>query len=183
KGSTFNVKNLLELKNAQRVTVDGNVLEYNWLAAQSGYAILFTPRNQDGHAPWSIVQHVAFTNNVVRHVSSAINILETDYINPSQQTNDIVIRNNVFEDVSAASYGGNGRFVLINGTPSVTVDHNTVFADGTSDLFGDGTASTSFIFTNNIMQNNSWAIIGSGTAPGNGTVQAFFPSSEIQDNV
>src|SRR5262249_45679041 len=44
---SWQVKNLLELKNAQRVAIDGNVLEYNWQAAQNGYAIAFTPRNQD----------------------------------------------------------------------------------------------------------------------------------------
>ena len=29
-GHPFIVKNLLELKNAQRVLVDGNILEYTW---------------------------------------------------------------------------------------------------------------------------------------------------------
>src|SRR4029434_11015360 len=48
RGSSWTVKNLIELKNAQRVVIDGNVVEYCWEAAQSGYAIVFTPRNQDG---------------------------------------------------------------------------------------------------------------------------------------
>src|SRR4029079_8378638 len=99
RGSAWNIKNLLELKSAQRVVVDGNVFEYNWLAAQTGYSILFTPRNQDGTAPWTIVQQIQFTNNIVRHVSSAINILGADYIYPSLATNAITIRNNLFEDV------------------------------------------------------------------------------------
>ena len=46
----YAVKNLIELKNAQRVTIDGNVLEYNWSGGQSGHAIMLTPRNQDGGA-------------------------------------------------------------------------------------------------------------------------------------
>src|SRR5207247_3282410 len=29
---SWNVKNLFELKNAQRVLVDGNIMEYNWLS-------------------------------------------------------------------------------------------------------------------------------------------------------
>src|SRR5205085_9350773 len=111
----------------QRVVVNGNLFENNWQAAQAGYSIVFTPRNQEGTAPWSTVQHVQFTNNIVRHVSSAINILGTDNLHPSQQTNDITIRNNIFEDVSKAKYGGNGWFILINSAASVTVDHNTVF--------------------------------------------------------
>src|SRR5262249_38079924 len=97
----WNVKNLLELKTAQRVTIDGNVIEYSWEAAQSGYAIMLTPRNQDGTAPWSVVQHVQLTNNVVRHAASGIAILGTDNEHPSQLTNDILIRNNLLEDISS----------------------------------------------------------------------------------
>ena len=39
KGSVWDVKNLFELKNAQDVLIEGNVFAYNWLAAQTGYAI------------------------------------------------------------------------------------------------------------------------------------------------
>src|SRR5439155_19384854 len=74
----WSVKNLFELKNAQRVSIDRNVFENHWLAAQAGYAIVFTPRNQSGTAPWSVVQQVEFTNNIVRHVSSVFNVLGTD---------------------------------------------------------------------------------------------------------
>jgi hypothetical protein len=52
----WRVKNLFELKNAQRVVIDGNLMGYNWLAAHTGYAVLFTVRNQNGTAPWSVVQ-------------------------------------------------------------------------------------------------------------------------------
>ena len=57
------VKNLFELKNARRVLVDGNVFERNWTDAQNGFAILFTVRNQDGTAPWSVVEDVVFIRN------------------------------------------------------------------------------------------------------------------------
>src|SRR5262245_47593976 len=55
-GTPWSVKNLFELKNAQRALVDGNIFENNWTMAQNGYAVLFTVRNQDGNAPWSVVQ-------------------------------------------------------------------------------------------------------------------------------
>jgi hypothetical protein len=64
---TWTVKNLFELKNAKNVVVDGNLLENNWTDAQTGYAVLFTVRNQDGSAPWSTVEAITFTNNIVRH--------------------------------------------------------------------------------------------------------------------
>ena len=77
-GTEWAVKNLFELKNARRVLVDGNLLEYNWPQAQNGFAILFTVRNQDGGAPWSVIEDVTFSNNVVRHVAAGINILGRD---------------------------------------------------------------------------------------------------------
>ncbi|HJR05862.1 MAG TPA: hypothetical protein VJ842_01095, partial [Pyrinomonadaceae bacterium] len=51
------VKNLFELKNAQRVWVEGNVLENNWADGQVGYAIVLTPGNGTGSAS-AVVQEV-----------------------------------------------------------------------------------------------------------------------------
>ena len=98
---------------------------------------MFTPRNQDGRAPWSVVQQVEVTNNVIRHVASGFNILGTDNIHPSRTTNDILIRNNLVLDISSANWGGAGQFVLTLGGSNITVDHNTVFTDGTSVLYAD----------------------------------------------
>ena len=46
----------------------GNNFDYNWQGGQTGYAVLFTVRNQDGGCPWCQVDHVTFEQNVVRHV-------------------------------------------------------------------------------------------------------------------
>jgi hypothetical protein len=69
------------------------------------------------------------------------------------------------------------------GASNVTVDHNTIFADGSSDLYADATPSPGFVFTNNIMQNNEWAIMGNGASPGNGTIAAFFPGSQFLGSI
>ncbi|HEV3060492.1 MAG TPA: hypothetical protein VGY48_19765 [Vicinamibacterales bacterium] len=180
--SNWNVKNLIEIKNAQRVTIDGNTIEYAWADAQSGYAVVFTPRNQGGTAPWSVVQAVQFTNNVVRHVGSGVNILGNDNDQTSQLTNNIVVRNNLFDDVSSG-YGGDGRFALVNGGASLTFDHNTVIQDGWTALYADGPAVTGMTFTNNILPDYSWAIMGGNTSPGNNTIQTYFPGSWFADNI
>jgi hypothetical protein len=177
------VKNLLELKNAQRVVIDRNLLEYVWPAGQTGYAVVLTPRNQDGTAPWSVVQQVQFTNNVVRHVSSVFQILGTDNNFSSQTTNNILVRNNLFEDVSAATFGGSGRLLLILGGALVTFDHNTVFNDGSSTIMADSAPSTDFVFTNNIVPDNAWAIMGSNASPGNGTITMYFPGGQFLNGV
>src|SRR5439155_7704562 len=94
RATKWSVKNLFELKNAQDVLVEGNVMENLWVADQSGYPILFTPRNQNGKAPWAVVQRVTFQHNLVRHAAGGINILGSDNINPSLLTNHITIRDN-----------------------------------------------------------------------------------------
>jgi len=176
------VKNLFELKNARRVTIDGNIMENNWVSSQSGYAILLTPRN-GGTAPWSGVEHVTFTNNVVRHVSSVFNILGVDDAHPSLTTTDVVIRNNLFTDVSAAAYGGEGRMLLINGGSQITLDHNTVMNDGLATVYPYDTPVQGFVFTNNILADNGYGIIGGGEAPGAPTVTAYFPNAVFLDNI
>jgi hypothetical protein len=165
------------------VVITGNIIENNWVAAQNGYSILITPRNQDGGAPWTVVQQVEFSNNIVRHVSSAINILGQDSENTSQPTNNIMIRNNLFVDVNRSTYGGDGRLLLINGASNITLDHNTVMQDGTSVLFSDERPVWGFSFTNNIVPDNGWAIMGSGTGPGNGTISSYYPNGLFLDGI
>jgi hypothetical protein len=188
--SQWTVKNLFELKNARRVLVEWNVFENNWLAAQTGYAILFTPLNQDATAPWTVVSDVTFQYNVVRHVSSAFNILGTDYHAPSQQTRGIAIRQNLLFDVDAARWGGDGRFVLIGDEPTdLVIDHNTVLGTGSFlQLYGtrdDGRPRviTNIHVTNNLARHNEYGIIGDGYATGMPAITAYMTREEVRRNV
>jgi hypothetical protein len=179
----WTVKNLFELKNARRVLVDGNVMENNWLAAQNGHAILFTVRNQDGRCPWCVVEEVQFTHNVVRNVGAGIKILGRDYNYPSQETNNIVVRHNLFENVSGSQFGGDGGVLLMTeGGRNVTFDHNTVLQDGWK-VVAVGHVVQNFVFTSNIVPDYSWAIKGDATTAGNATIQKFFPYSTFGGNI
>src|SRR5262249_20076350 len=71
----WGIKNLVELKNARRASIQANLIENNWADAQAGPTILFTPRAHGPRATWTTVEAVRFENNVVRHVAAAINIL------------------------------------------------------------------------------------------------------------
>ena len=178
----WSVKNLLELKNAQRVKIEGNLLENNWIQAQDGFSILFTVRNQDGSAPWSIVSDVTFINNLVQHVAAGVNILGFDDIHQSQQTQGVTVRNNLFLDVGGS--WGNGRlFQILNGTASVTIDHNTAFQTDTVLFGGDTLPHTGFVFTNNIAPHNLYGVIGSGTGSGQDTLNHYFPNATFQGNI
>ena len=162
-GTQWSVKNLFELKNARRVIVEGNVFEYNWPQSQNGFAILFTVRNQDGAAPWSVVEDVTFANNVVRHVACGINVLGRDDIHPSRRTARIAIRNNLFLDVGG-QWGGGRLFQLLDGTSDISIDRNTAFQSDSLLFGGDHAPHTGFVFQDNIALHNRYGIIGSGTA-------------------
>src|SRR5262249_35166070 len=120
------VKNLFALKDARRVSVLRNTFDYTWEGGQSGYAILFTVRNQDGNCPWCQVDHVTFERNVVRHAAAGVEILGYDDEHPSQQTQAIVIRNNLFADIDSQNWGGNGYFLAgLRGPRGITAYANT----------------------------------------------------------
>jgi hypothetical protein len=186
---TWTVKNLFELKNARRVLIEGNLFEHNWLAAQTGYAILFTVRNEDGRAPWSVVEDVTFQYNIVRHVASAINILGEDNLHPSQQTRRIQIRHNLFYDVDGSKWGGDGRFLMIGDGPAeVLIDHNTIVQTGTIVLAygkraGQPRPIPRFRFTNNLTFHNEYGIFGDEQGIGDPSIRAYFGDAEIRANV
>jgi hypothetical protein len=180
-GTHWTVKNLLEFKNARQIVVDGNLFENNWADAQSGFAIMFTPRNQNGGAPWSVVSDAMFTNNIIRHVASGINILGTDDIYSSQQLHNITIRNNLFEDVTTP-WGGTARlFQILNGALNVTVDHNTGFPAGAI-LIADQSPSSGLLFTNNLVDHGAYGFFGSGQAEGTATLADYLPNSVFERN-
>jgi len=181
-GKHWSVKNLFELKNARRVLIEGNLFEHNWADAQVGIAILFTPRNQEGSAPWSVVEDVSFRNNVVRQVAGAINILGVDYIHPSQQTKRIEIRNNLFVEVNGKAWGnGNGVFLTITEAVNVILDHNTVLQSGNI-ISAYGKVSRKLVFTNNILQHNQYGIIGDNTGTGWQTLDRYFQIKQFKHN-
>ena len=179
----WSVKNLFELKNARRVVVQDNLFENNWVQSQSGFAILMTVRNQDGHAPWSVVEDVTFAHNVVRHSASGISILGHDDNFPSKQTQRIRIEDNRFDDIGGPSWGGSGTLLqLIGGTADVVFDHNTALHTGNV-ITAEGEPHARFVFTNNTVQQNQYGIIGTGTAPGLPTLSRYFPGARVQGNV
>src|SRR5262245_52398150 len=188
-GRYWTVKNLFELKNAQRVLVDGNVFENNWSQSQDGMAILFTPRNQNGQSPWSVVQDVTFTNNIVRHSGGCFNIAGPDTeAGTSLPSQRILIKNNLIYDINGQQWTGvdvpaDGEFLQIIGGPlNITADHNTVFQSG-SIITADYAPSADFTFSNNITPHNLYGVIGSNHGSGNNTIAYYFPGCVFRKNV
>lgn len=181
----WQVKNLFELKNARGVLVEHNVMERSWQQAQSGYAILFTVRNQDGRCPWCQVEDVTFRSNIVRDVAAGVQVLGSDPNHPSRPTNRIVIRDNLFDGVDKKSWGGDGYFLLLSDSPAdVTVDHNTIVQGRSGGIIkiSHGVAER-IALTNNIAGHGDYGIIGTNHGVGNDSIATYLPGSTITHNV
>ena len=144
------IKAVIELKNARRVNIDGNVLE----SGGSVGAFVLTVRNQNGGAPWSILEYINVTNNIVRHANAGFSILGRDTEHSSQQANHFRIANNLIVDV-----GSDYSAVFIAGCcgDSMRVENNTVQQTGNI-MTCYGPPTTNFVFRNNIVQYNSYGL-------------------------
>jgi hypothetical protein len=189
-GRRWTVKNLLELKNARRVWIEGNVLEYSWVHGQVGFAVLLTPRNQGGKAPWSTVEDVTFVNNIVRHCSSGISILGEDDNHRSDTAKRLLFRNNLFEDINPARFGGDGRMlqVLTPGRPVVelALERNTLLHEGRGNTFicfgGKGKTVQQFSFRGNLVTRGQYGIHGS-RGMGRAGLATYCDGLEFTNNV
>jgi hypothetical protein len=183
-GSPWQVKNLLELKNARDVVIERNLLERNWQAAQSGYSILFTVRNQDGGCPWCQVENIRFASNTIRDIAAGFSILGTDNDHPSLQTRRIEIVNNLFDGIDNKAWGGDGYFMQLLATPGdVTIDHNTIIQGSSNGLAKMDGRVDGFVFTNNIAAHGQYGLIGDNHGIGNDTIRAYLSGSTIAANV
>lgn len=186
-GTPWSVKNIFELKNAQRVWVQGNVLEQNWAHAQTGFAVLFTPRSEDGFANWARVHDVLWEDNILRHTAGGFNSSGRDGNFPIAGTKRILIRNNLIEDLNPTVWGnGSGRvFQVLGPVDDLTFEHNTVLNTGNTFLNADSPdyPNPDFIFRNNIVSYADYGAHGSGTGIGNGCLTTYFPQAVFTHNV
>jgi len=185
-GTRWVVKNTFELKNAQDVLVEGNVFENLWVADQSGYPIVFTPRNQNGTAPWVVVQRVKFQNNLIRHTAGGVNILGIDNNAPSQRTNHILMSSNVFDDMIGATWGTGSRpFILGDGPEDITIEKNTIITTDYSIVYfyPAGKPSPRSTYTGNMSAHNAYGFFGDGSGTGLPTINAYMPQGQVTGNV
>jgi hypothetical protein len=177
------VKNLFELKNAQRVLFEGNRMQYSWGGySQTGFAILLTPRGTWGH-----VYDVTVRYNYISHVGSGFQLAAARNCTPSQTDPTqckngsgpvtdsggaarLVLHDNLADDVEKGYYLGTGSMgqvsseLLVNPPLNdVVFDHITFVTDGFEGFILDfGTYPTNpipqmgpFTFTNSIVRAGS----------------------------
>lgn len=172
----FIVKNHFELKNAQRVLFEGNILENVWGGfTQVGFSILLTPKNQNGNCPACLVQDVTIRYNKISHSGAGISLAnapsDTGAIATAGQRYSIHDITN--DDINATLYNGaGGTFQISNGFPtplnSIKIDHVTAFPDYTAGgkyiSLGGGTTNVmyGFQFTNSIFSASKFPIWSTG---------------------
>jgi hypothetical protein len=159
-GKPFIVKNLFELKNAERVLFEGNILENVWSGfSQQGFAILITPKNPNT-CPTCKVQDITLRYNWVAHMGGAMQIA-----NVASDTGALAtagerysIHDLLFDDIDQGKYGGFGMLaMIISNAPKlrdVWLDHITAFPSRTLLNIGGRAGETKiagFVFRNSIV--------------------------------
>ena len=144
----WTVKNLFELKNAQRLLVEGNVMENNWVDGQVGYALVFG--SADTGYSWCVVQDVTFRYNHVHNSAGAVNLFE--HYGSAISMKRVALTNNLFTGIGASGLGTNGRmFQLTDGLDDISIENNTGFAPTTYMTFSSFTKYMNrFTYRNNI---------------------------------
>lgn len=184
-GKHWTVKNILELKSAKNVVIDGNVMENNWTDGQDGKAILLTVRNQECSANWSTIQDVTFTNNTIMNAEGGLNLLGKDNEaepsygkcpagSTSTRGNNVAINNNLFHNI-------NGNFLTMNGFNNVNISRNTHVQQGNlTTLYGE--VSNGFRYTNNLTWDHDYGIVGDGVSGGVVALDRFTPGWVVTGN-
>jgi len=174
-GRPFIVKNLFELKNAQRVLFEGNVLENTWGGfSQTGFAILLTPRNQGRNTcPLCMVTDVTIRYCKISHVGSGLQIANSRDVSGAvaKAGERYSIHDVIIDDIGAPAAQGSGTFAQISmDAPvlrAVALDHITAFPPKSLLLIGGppNRAMRDFSFTNSIIAASEYQFTATGGGP------------------
>jgi hypothetical protein len=192
RGQSWQVKNLLELKNAQRVTITGNTFANVWSDAQVGFAVQFTVRNQDGTCRWCVIKDLIFSHNIITHAAGGINILSTDDSKPSRIASNFNITNNNFSDIDPIAWNnpitgtpGVGRLLqILGGGSNYEIGHNTLIGSNLGTLLTlGGTGIVNLLnIHDNVFSEGQYGIIGDNTGQGRLAFNVFSPEAIFTNN-
>jgi hypothetical protein len=183
-GHPFIVKNLFELKNAQRVLFEGNILENTWGGfSQAGFGIVLGPKNQaigtQNTCPLCQVTDVTIRYVKISHVGGGLQLGNGVSDNGAvalagerYSVHDVTI-----DDIDAVKYDGYGTFAQVStgkGAPvlqDVTINHVTAFQPGVMLNLGDDLRANrqmrNFVYTNNLANAGTGPIQTTGGGPAN----------------
>jgi hypothetical protein len=174
-GNPFSVKNLFELKNAQRVLLDSNIMENTWGGfSQMGFSILLTPKNQSARCSICKVTDVTVRYNYISHMGAGMQLSNgrSDDGSLPRDGGRYSIHDVVFDDIDGITYKGSSWFAQISTGPlapalhDVTINHVTAFPKKTLLLIGDvlsmNAAMSNFVFANSIVNAGTYPVWSTG---------------------
>jgi hypothetical protein len=133
-GHPFVVKNHFEMKNAQRVLFEDNMLENNWGGfTQAGFSIVLSPKSQQNLCPICQVSDITIRNVKICNVGSVFQIANalSDSGGSSSGGERYSIHDILVEGVHGKDYRSSGVFALvISVAPAlhdVHIEHVTAF--------------------------------------------------------
>jgi hypothetical protein len=181
----WQVKNLLELKSAKRVLIQGNVIENNWADGQTGYAVLIKSVNQDGGCTQCGTQDVTLVGNVVKKSGSGISIAG-DVQGPSLITSRITMQDNLIDSLNVGTFTADGvPLMLLEKATDVSISHLTATnagGGGMNAILFDGAPTVRLAVSASVLQRNAYGIKGSGTSDGIGTLDVYAPGAYFVSN-
>ncbi|MGI8788082.1 MAG: hypothetical protein ACR2HG_10015 [Pyrinomonadaceae bacterium] len=172
------IKCTFELKNAKNVRIIGNIIENSF----DENVIRITVRNQDGAAPWSVIEDVTMQNNLIRNGGGGILFLGADDGNKSATMKRVKIINNLFTKIEKTSAGADGRFITIADGEDVQLENNTVLSEGNI-ITAHRAPSRRFIFRNNIVSFNEYGFNGGNGEAMKQIFSTYFLDGTITNNL
>ncbi len=183
----WTVKNLFELKSAQRVLIEGNVMENNWVDGQVGFAILLKSVNPGGKCTWCITQDITFRYNRIRNSANGVNIIATPQGTVAGPVRRVQFRHNIIENIDVGPiYYGTGRlFQLLEEITDLSIEHNTTFSNGGDQLisFGSMPVLVRLAFRDNVANRGRYGIKGGGVGEGTPSLNTYAPTYDVRGNV
>lgn len=189
----FSVKNLLEMKNVDRLLVEDNVMDFSWPGfSQHGNSFLLSglnPAALTGASVYSTVSisNVTFRLNYVRHTTSGMNVINmagngSGAIWQNLPVFNVAVHDDIFDDINPKYLGPDspnyddlnmfGISSCANGCSplaGVVIDHVTMLGTaprGAFTLGGPGTQQEGFTFTNSILSTPAGVVVTGGGSIG-----------------
>jgi hypothetical protein len=101
----YPAKGVIELKNAQRVLYEGNVIENSWPSAQSGMCVVFKSQtgNEQGAKLWQGTTDVTFRYNRVNNCQRGLNLQAAGEGGSDRPVARVEVTNNLFTNVGTSN--------------------------------------------------------------------------------
>jgi hypothetical protein len=185
RGGSWLIKNLIELKNAQRVLIESNVLENSWSNGQNGSAIVIMSANQSGTAPWSTASDVTIHWNRIKNVGNGFAMAASPGTTPTVHARRVTVFDNIIEGINTLNSADGGKgFSIAGDLADIAIVHNTILSP-TSVFIWAGTGGDlipRMVIRDNISGGGSLGIAGDGYI-GLMAMNTYFPDAILTANV